>query len=146
MKQVSQQQSIYNQVSQLTVSLQLWAFVLETNRRSQSSFGVVLKLHEVREHRCDWVRRITRSQETPVDRKIEYVRARLDRLKVDATFMGNEEELKRRGNLYECVFPIHRKKSHMLNWFSELSRESGTSWSFCLNGRVPMKIQERKET
>ncbi|KAF9644340.1 hypothetical protein BDM02DRAFT_991052 [Thelephora ganbajun] len=68
--QVSQQQSIYNQVAQLN-----------------SSFDVLLKLHE----------------KSPVDKKIESVRARLDRFRVEGNAARNADEFRRQKFLFETL-------------------------------------------
>ena len=61
-EQVSQQRSIYHQLTQLTVSsyLSSWPPRLNCFLGGQSSFDAVLKLHQVREHACDLRHRITR--------------------------------------------------------------------------------------
>ena len=72
--------------------------------RVKSSFGAILKLHQVREHGYNRRRRITYLQASPVKTKMESVRARLDRLGAEEDVAKNADEFKRRKNLYECVF------------------------------------------
>ncbi|KAF9789294.1 hypothetical protein BJ322DRAFT_1105154 [Thelephora terrestris] len=52
---------------------------------------------------------LTMSQKSSVEKKIEAVRARLDRLKVDWNVTSNAEELKRRMGLYEALEGIGAK-------------------------------------
>ncbi|KAF9789341.1 hypothetical protein BJ322DRAFT_1018021 [Thelephora terrestris] len=52
---------------------------------------------------------LTLSQKSSVEKKIEAVRARLDRLKVDWNVTSNAEELKRRMGLYEALEGIGAK-------------------------------------
>jgi hypothetical protein len=109
--QVSQQQSIYNQVVQLTVSFCLLSSTFEAKLaagRLKSSFDVLLKLHQVREYVRDPRRQITHLQKTPVKNKIESIRARLDRLGVEGSVTKDADEFKRRKGLFECVLSIRR--------------------------------------
>jgi len=78
--------------------------------RFKSSFDVLLKLHRVRENMCDRRLRITRSQKSPVNKKIESVRARLGRLGVEGNVTKDTDEFRRRKSLFECVFLIYHKR------------------------------------
>ncbi|KAF9645787.1 hypothetical protein BDM02DRAFT_3189409 [Thelephora ganbajun] len=86
--QVSQQQSIYNQVVHLTAV-----------GRFKASFDALLKLH----------------QTSPVKNKIESVCARLDRLGVQGDAVKNVDELMRRKTLFETLEEIKDKLQRLLS-------------------------------
>ena len=94
-------------------------FVSGTQRsvgQFKTSFDVLLKLHELREHVNDQRRRILRLQKSPVNNKIESVRALLDRIGKDGDAARNTDEFRRRKLLFECVCPIRREWPSTLNW------------------------------
>ena len=96
--------------------------------RTKSSFDALLKFHQVSEHGHSRRHRITCLQASPVKDKIESVRARLDRLEAEgdvANVAKNADELKRRRNLYECVFSTHCKERPALNRSQSSRRDQG---------------------
>ena len=91
----------------------------------KTSFGVLLKLHEAREHINDQRRRITRLQKSPVKNKIESVRAQLDRIGKDGDTARNADEFRRRKFLFEYVCPNCREWLPTLNWSQNSRGDQG---------------------
>jgi len=53
---------------------------------------------------------MTHSQKSPAHKKIESVRARLDRLGVEGDAARSVNEFSRRKGLFECVFDIRHER------------------------------------
>lgn len=78
--------------------------------RFKSSFDALLKLHQAREHVYGRRRLLTYSQKSPANKKIESVRARLDRLGKEGDAARNADEFRRRKGLFEWVFFVRHKR------------------------------------
>ena len=112
----------------------------------KSSFDALLKMRQVRGHMHDRKPRLTHLQTSTVKDKIESVRARLDRLRVESEDVAKDpNEFRRRKDLYECVHPTLRRRIRVKS-FSELSRGSKTKYGFYLNALVRTRMRKRKGT
>ena len=84
--------------------------------RFKASFDTLLKVHQVREHVRGQRPQITRLQKPTVKAKVESVRARLDRIGGERDHAKDADELRRRKNLFECVFHTRCERKSTLNW------------------------------
>ena len=92
----------------------------------KSSFDALLKLHQVRKHVRDQRYQLTPLQKSPVNRKIESVRARLERLRVEENTGSDANEFRRQKCLSE--YAIHPPQTaapvNQISGLSRVSRES----------------------
>ncbi|KAF9647150.1 hypothetical protein BDM02DRAFT_2808576 [Thelephora ganbajun] len=93
-----------------------------------ASFDVLLKLN----------------QKSPVERKIESVRARLERLRVEASAARDTGEFRRQKRLFECEISIRCKQLLTVSPVLELSRKSRTNCKTYTNVQLPMKARKMK--
>ena len=75
---------------------------------------VLLKLNHEKVQVDDPARAVVLSQKSPIDKKMELVRARLERFTAEGEVARDAGEAKRQRNLFECVVSIKR------GWFSVL--------------------------
>jgi len=107
----------------------------------KSSFDVLLKLHQVRKRGPDQGHQITPLQKSPINRKIESVRARLERLKVEENPARDISEFKRQKCLYECAIPSAATIAPV-DSITELSRVSRTGCKTYPN--IPLLVRTRR--
>lgn len=73
---------------------------------------VVLKLSQEKGKASDSARAVAPSQKSPIEKKMEFVRARLERFTVEDKVAGDAGEARRQRHLFECVVSIKHR------WFS----------------------------
>ena len=80
----------------------------------KASLDVLLKLNHEKVQVDDSARAVVLSQKSPIDRKMELVRARLERFTAEDEVARDAGEAKRQRHLFECVIFVKRR------WFSVL--------------------------
>ena len=63
----------------------------------------------------DRKQRLIRSQGSPAEKKIAFIRARLDHFRIERKDIRNADDFVRQKRLFECVFHIHHSKPYPLS-------------------------------